>query len=277
VGICEQHAVTLAAGLATQGFIPVVAVYSTFLQRSYDQIIHDVCLQNLPVVFAVDRAGIVGEDGATHQGAFDISYLNTIPNIIVAAPKDEDELQHLLNTAISSGKPMAIRYPRGNGEGVPLQTEFLKLPLGKGELIKVGSDLSIFALGCTVHPALIAAQMLRPEGIDCAVINARFAKPLDSSLILDQARRTGRLVTIEENIITGGVGSGVLNLLSKNGFHDARVECIGLPDRFIEHGSTELFRAKYDLDSPGIVRRIKSTFPELLQRSTSNYLEQANR
>ncbi len=262
VGICEQHAVTLAAGLATQGFIPVVAIYSTFLQRGYDQIIHDVCLQKLPVIFAIDRAGIVGEDGATHQGAFDLSYLNTIPEIIVSAPKDEDELQHLLFTAVKTGRPMAVRYPRGLGNGIKLKPELELIPVGKGEILREGSDLAIIAIGSSVRPALEAADLLKLESVECTVVNARFAKPLDSELILGIAGKNNRLVTIEENALAGGFGSSVLNLLARSGMGQPKVECIGLPDRFIEHGSPELFRSKFDLDSNGIVRRIKAAFPE---------------
>jgi 1-deoxy-D-xylulose-5-phosphate synthase len=266
VGICEQHAVTMAAGLATQGFIPIVAVYSTFLQRSYDQIVHDVCLQNLPVVFAVDRAGIVGEDGATHQGAFDISYLSSIPNMVISAPKDEDELQHLLYTAIKAGQPMAIRYPRGYGEGVALKPDLQLLPIGKGEILKEGLDLAIIAIGSVVYPALNAARLLSDVGIDCAVINARFAKPLDSEMLLGQAKKTLKLVTVEENALAGGFGNAVLDWLAQAGLSQVKVECIGLPDQFIEHGSPELFRAKFDLDSAGIARRTKAAFPELLAK-----------
>ncbi len=263
VGICEQHAVTLAAGLATQGLIPIVAVYSTFLQRSYDQIVHDVCLQNLPVVFAIDRAGIVGEDGATHQGAFDISFLSTIPNMVVSAPRDEDELQHLLFTAVNSGRPFGIRYPRGCGEGVSLNPEWHLLPIGQSELLKEGTDLAILAIGSTVYPALEACRLLEKEGLDCAVINARYAKPLDSQMVLEQARRTSRLITTEENAISGGFGSGVLNVLATSKITQAKVECLGLPDQFVDHGSPALFRSKFDLDAAGIIRRAKIAFPEL--------------
>jgi 1-deoxy-D-xylulose-5-phosphate synthase len=264
VGICEQHAVTMAAGLATQGFIPIVAVYSTFLQRAYDQIVHDVCLSNLPVIFAIDRAGIVGEDGPTHQGAFDISYLNAIPNMVVSSPKDEDELQHLLYTAVKAGRPMAVRYPRGYGEGVSLNPELHLLAVGKGEILKEGADLAVLAIGSTVYPALEAAKILAADNIDCGVINARFAKPLDSELILETARKTGRIITIEENALSGGFGSAVLDLLAKFKLCQVKVECLGLPDQFVEHGSPDLFRAKFDLDPEGIVRRAKSAFPELL-------------
>jgi 1-deoxy-D-xylulose-5-phosphate synthase len=263
VGICEQHAVTMAAGLATQGYKPVVAIYSTFLQRSYDQIVHDVCLQNLPVVFAIDRAGIVGEDGATHQGAFDISFLNTIPNMAISSPKDEDELQHLLFSGIKANRPVAIRYPKGNGEGVSLRPDLELIPLGTGEVLREGRDLAILALGSTVHSAKEAAEALSPDDIECTVINARFAKPLDAEMILNIAGKTRRLVTLEENTLCGGFGSAVLGLLEQANMHYVRTECIGLPDRFIEHGKPELFRTQFDLNPAGIVRRIKTAFPEL--------------
>lgn len=262
VGICEQHAVTLAAGLATQGFIPIVAIYSTFLQRAYDQIIHDVCLQDLPVIFAIDRAGIVGDDGKTHQGAFDISYLRSIPNVVICAPKDEGEFQQALFTAISAGKPMAIRYPRGNGEGVSLKSRF-QLPIGKGEILRDGEDLAILAIGSVVYPSLAAAEQLASEGIDCAVVNARFAKPLDSELILELASKK-RLLTVEENALAGGFGSAVLELLSEAESVNVKIERLGLPDRFIEHGSQEIFRSLFKLDAEGIARHIKASFPELL-------------
>jgi 1-deoxy-D-xylulose-5-phosphate synthase len=262
VGICEQHAVTLAAGLATQGYIPVVAIYSTFLQRAYDQIIHDVCIQNLPVVFALDRAGIVGDDGKTHQGAFDISYLRSIPNMIVASPKDEDELRHLLFTAVNAGQPMAVRYPRGNGVGVSLSSDLRQLTIGKGELLRDGQDLAVLAIGQTVYPALAAAEQLAEEGVQCTVVNSRFAKPLDSELVLELANRIKRVVTVEENTLAGGFGSAVLELLG-NAKSQVRVECIGLPDQFVEHGTQELFRSMFELDAEGIARRIKRTFPEI--------------
>ncbi|HEY82748.1 MAG TPA: 1-deoxy-D-xylulose-5-phosphate synthase [Dehalococcoidia bacterium] len=267
VGICEQHAVTMAAGLATQGFIPIAAIYSTFLQRAYDQVIHDVCLQNLPVVFAIDRAGIVGDDGKTHQGSFDISYLRAIPNIIVAAPKDEDELQHLLFTAINCAQPMAVRYPRGQGQGVPLSTDWHLLPIGKGEILREGQDLAILAIGSPVYPALAAAEQLAEEGIDCAVVNARFAKPLDAELMLALAMKTRRVLTVEENAFAGGFGSAVLELLASAKLTEVRVECLGLPDIFIEHGSQKIFRAMFALDAEGISRRIKNSFPELLAQT----------
>ncbi len=264
VGICEQHAVTFAAGLATHGFIPIVAIYSTFLQRALDQIIHDVCLQNLPVIFAIDRGGIVGEDGKTHQGTFDLSYLSFIPNLVLASPKDESELQHLLNTAVRANRPFALRYPRGSGSSVPLSEVWQELPIGKGEVLRGGEDVGILAIGVTVAPALEAAQRLAEKGIECTVVNARFVKPLDSSLILDVARRTKRVVTVEENALWGGFGSAVVELLDGSHITDLRVERIGLPDEFVEHGSQGVLRAKYNLDADGIAQRVISSFPELI-------------
>jgi 1-deoxy-D-xylulose-5-phosphate synthase len=265
VGICEQHAVTFAAGLAAQGYIPIVAIYSTFLQRAFDQIIHDVCIQNLPVVFAIDRAGIVGEDGKTHQGTLDLSYLSCIPNLVVAAPRDENELGHMLYTATRVGCPMAIRYPRGSGLGVPMDEKFRELPIGKGEVIKTGSDLAIITIGCAIAPSLEAAWLLHSKGIDCAVVNARFAKPLDSELILETVSKTNGLVTVEENVLAGGFGSAVLSLLSS--IAGIRALRIGIPDEFVEHGAQEVLRANYNLNAEGIAQRILSFFPELARRS----------
>jgi 1-deoxy-D-xylulose-5-phosphate synthase len=261
VGICEEHAVTMAAGMASQGFIPVVAIYSTFLQRAFDQMIHDVCLQDLPVIFAIDRSGIVGEDGKTHQGIFDLSYLTLMPNMIVSAPKDENELQNLLFTAIHTKHPIAIRYPRGEGVGVPLDTEFKLLPNGKGELIKTGNDIALLAIGSTVQPALEAVQELAKKNIDAAVLNARFAKPLDSELILELASHVGKILTIEENTLNGGFGSAVLGLLEASSITDVIVKRLGIPDEFVEHGHPNLLRAKYKLDASGIVQQVLSLFP----------------
>ncbi len=261
VGICEQHAVTFAAGLATQGFIPIVAIYSTFLQRAFDQIIHDVCVQNLPVVFAIDRAGIVGEDGKTHQGTLDLSYLSCIPNLVVAAPSDENELAHMLYTATRYGGPIAVRYPRGTGKGVPLDEKLRELPIGKGDVINTGNDLTIIAIGSAVAPSLEAASLLKKQGIECTIVNARFAKPLDSDLILETVSRTKRLVTVEENALAGGFGSAVLSLLSS--IAGVRALRIGIPDEFVEHGPQELLRANYSLDAGGIAQRILAFFPEL--------------
>ena len=262
VGICEQHAVTFAAGMATRGLIPVVAIYSTFLQRAFDQIIHDVCLQKLPVIFAVDRGGIVGDDGKTHQGTFDISYLTMIPDLIVASPKDENELQHLLYTAVKSGKPMAVRYPRSAGLGVEMDEELHELPAGKGEVLRYGEDAAIIALGAPVASALEAAEELVLKGIDTTVINARYAKPLDAALILDVAGRIKRIVTVEENILTGGFGSSVLELLEEEGICDLQIACIGVPDEFVEHGSQAMLRSKFGLDAQGIARKVLDMFAE---------------
>jgi len=263
VGICEQHAVTFAAGLTTQGFIPIVAIYSTFLQRALDQVIHDVCLQDLPVAFAIDRGGIVGEDGETHQGTLDISYLTLIPNLIVAAPKDENELQHLLYTAVKSDHPMAIRYPRGSGLGVELDTELHPIPIGEGEILRHGEDVAILAIGAMVAPALEAAQQLASKGIESTVVNARFAKPLDSELILGLANRIKRMVTVEENALSGGFGSCVVDLLQKSGISDVQVKSIGLPDEFIKQGAQAVLRSKYGLDAKGIAQQVLTLFPNL--------------
>ena len=263
VGICEQHAVTFAAGLATQGFIPIVAIYSTFLQRAFDQIIHDVCLQELPVIFAIDRGGIVGDDGKTHQGTFDLSYLTLIPNLIVAAPKDENELQHLLYTAVTSGCPMAIRYPRGSGVGVELDTELNPIPIGKGEIVRYGEDVAILAIGATVAPALEAAQELALSGIEVTVVNARFAKPLDSELIIDVATQVKNLVTVEENALGGGFGSNVIELLQKSGLSDIQVKSLGIPDEFVEQGTPAILRSHYGLDAKGIAQQVLTLYHNL--------------
>ncbi|MBI2908714.1 MAG: 1-deoxy-D-xylulose-5-phosphate synthase [Chloroflexi bacterium] len=261
VGICEQHAVTFAAGLASQGLIPIVAIYSTFLQRAFDQIVHDVCLQNLPVVFALDRSGIVGEDGKTHQGAFDLSYLGCIPNMVVASPRDENELQHLLYTAVNANRPMAIRFPRGKGLGVPLDRTLKELPIGHGEVLREGNDAAIVAIGSTVVAAMQAAEELDRGNVQAAVINARYAKPLDSALISRAASEARRLVTVEENALSGGFGAAVLALLQEEGLNDVAVECLGLPDKFVEHGPQDFLRAKHGLDAAGIARRVVAAFP----------------
>jgi 1-deoxy-D-xylulose-5-phosphate synthase len=263
VGICEQHAVTFAAGLATQGYIPVVAIYSTFLQRSFDQIIHDVCLQDLHVVFAIDRGGIVGDDGKTHQGIFDLSYLSLIPNLIVSAPKDENELQHLLYTATRTKHPMAIRYPRSSGTGVHMDASFKLIPVGTGEVLRSGNDVAIMAVGASVPPAIEAAGQLLLKGIEATVINSRFIKPLDSEIIVDTARRIKHIVTVEENVLIGGFGSSVESLLQEAGLTDVKVKAIGIPDKYVEHGTPSILRAKYGLDSNGIVRETIAFLPEV--------------
>jgi 1-deoxy-D-xylulose-5-phosphate synthase len=262
VGICEQHAVTFAAGLATQDFIPVVAIYSTFLQRAYDQIVHDVCLQRLPVVFAIDRCGIVGDDGKTHQGTLDISYLTPIPNLVVSAPKDENELQHLLYTAVKSGLPMSVRYPRSCGLGVSMDKDMHHIPIGKAELLRPGEDVAILAIGNTVTPALTAAESLATNGIRAAVVNSRFVKPLDTELILDIAKQTKRLITVEENALIGSFGSSINNLLGQNGLNEVKTINIAIPDEFVEHGSQTILQSKYHLDARGIAEQILNLMTE---------------
>jgi len=254
VGISEQHAVTLAAGLATQGYTPVVAVYSTFLQRGFDQILHDVCLPDLPVTFALDRAGIVGDDGKTHQGLFDLSYLSLMPNMIVCAPKDENELGDMLYTAVNAVHPIAIRYPRGWGMGVRLTGELHQLPIGKAEMMKQGQDIALISIGSTVMPSLEAAEDLALRGIDATVINARFAKPLDAEPILNVGKRIKKVVTVEESILSGGFGSGVLEVLAEARASGVKVKRLGIPDEFVTHGKQELLRSLYRLDAHGIAR-----------------------
>ncbi len=251
VGIAEQHAVVFAAGLARQGFKPVCAIYSTFLQRAYDAIVHDVCLQELPVIFAIDRAGLVGNDGPTHHGCFDLSYLRHIPNLIVMAPKDADELRHMLFTAIKSGKPVAVRYPRGRCFNVE-KKHFQLLEIGKCEVVKEGAMLTIVSIGTIFWEALRASEVLEKKGIQTTLINSRFVKPLDNT-ITDHIRRTGKAIIIEENSLKGGVGSAVLELCHENNVN-ADIKLIGIPDKFIEHGSQEQLRKDCGLHYENVVR-----------------------
>lgn len=253
VGIAEQHAVTFAAGLACEGIRPVVAIYSSFFQRALDQIIHDVCIPNLPVTLAIDRGGVVGDDGPTHHGVFDISFLRFIPNITYMAPKDENELQHMLHTAITLPGPAAIRYPRGAGEDVDLDQKLTVLEPGKAELLREGNDILLLPIGNRVYPALRAAEGLEKLGIDAAVINPRFIKPLDSELICHWAERTGRVVTVEDNVLHGGFGSLVLELLSANRLFTVKTHLLGHPDHFIEHGPQKTLWKNSRLDSPAII------------------------
>lgn len=255
VGIAEQHAVTLAAGMAIKGYKPVVALYSTFLQRGYDQVLHDVCLQNLPVVFAIDRAGIVGDDGATHQGLFDITFLRSIPNITIMAPKDENELQHMLKTALELPGPCAVRYPRGAGIGSPMDEEPLALPVGKAEVLRRGSDVTLAAIGNMVPLVEEAAGELAKLGVQAAVINARFIKPLDDQCIAHYAAETGRLITVEEHVLAGGFGSSVLEMLEAKGLHNIKVNRLGIKDEFVEHGAPSIMREKYGLTVDNIVMK----------------------
>ncbi|MBI5674682.1 MAG: 1-deoxy-D-xylulose-5-phosphate synthase [Nitrospirae bacterium] len=254
VGIAEPHAVTFAAGLATQGLKPVVAIYSTFLQRSYDEIIHDVCLQNLSVVFAIDRAGIVGEDGPTHNGAFDLSYLRHIPNLIVMAPKDGNELGQMLKTVLSHDGPSAIRYPRGSVTNGQEAAEINTIPLGKAEIMREGKDILIIAIGSAVLPAVAAADMIEKMGVSACVVNARFVKPLDIDLISQLARETKIILTVEENTVSGGFGSAVMEELNKAGVDGLKIKMLGIPDRFIEQGTQSILRKKLGLDAEGIAK-----------------------
>lgn len=255
VGIAEQHAVTFSAGLACQGMKPVFAVYSTFLQRGYDQVVHDVCLQNLPVVFAIDRAGLVGADGPTHHGTFDIAYLRHIPNIVIMAPKDEAELQHMLKTAIYCDCPCAIRYPRSDGVGVPLPQELISLPIGKAEILKEGNDIVLLAVGSMVYPAIKASEILENHNIFATVINVRFVKPIDKNLILPIISRIGKVLTIEEHSVSCGFGSAVSEMIVESGLSsEIQVNFLGIPDRFIEHGDRKILLNNLGLSPEGIAK-----------------------
>ncbi len=257
VGIAEQHSVTLAAGMACEGKHPVVAIYSTFLQRAYDQLVHDVAIQNLPVLFAIDRAGLVGPDGPTHAGSFDLSYLRCIPNLVVMAPADENECRQMLYTGYRHPGPVAVRYPRGRGRGVPIQQELSALPLGKAELLREGSQVAILAFGHPVHDCLEVARR-----IDATLANMRFVKPLDEALVRSLASRHRLLVTVEENAVAGGAGSGVNELLAAAGL-SVSILNIGIPDRFIEHGAREDCLAAAGLDAEGINQQILQRLREL--------------
>ena len=258
VGIAEQHGVTFAAGLACEGMVPVCAIYSTFLQRGYDQVVHDVALQNLPVRFVLDRGGLVGDDGPTHHGVFDIGYLRMLPNMVVMAPKDENELRHMLYTQVRyEDGPSAMRYPRGSGVGVDLDAELREIPIGQAEPLREGGDVTLLALGSMVAPALEAAETLAAEGIRASVVNARFVKPLDEELIVEYANRTGHLVTLEEAQRSTGFGSAVSELIQDRGLDDVRLRSIGLPDRFIEHGKPDVLRAQAGLSQENILRTVR--------------------
>jgi len=261
VGIAEQHAVTLAAGLACEGMRPVVAIYSTFLQRGYDQIIHDVCIQNLPVFFCLDRAGIVGADGPTHQGMYDIAYLRCIPNLVIMAPKDEAELQRMVVTGVEyADGAIAMRYPRGNGQGVPLMEEgWEALPIGKAEILRSGDDVLILGYGSMVYPALQAAEILSEHGVEATVINARFVKPLDTELILPLAKRIGKVVTLEEGCLMGGFGSAVLEALADNNVL-VPVKRLGVPDILVDHAEPNESFASLGLTTPQIADQVLEAF-----------------
>jgi 1-deoxy-D-xylulose-5-phosphate synthase len=252
VGIAEQHATTFAAGLAAGGMHPVVAIYSTFLQRVFDQIAHDVCLMNLNVTFAVDRAGLVGEDGATHQGVFDLTYLRCIPNMVVMAPKDEEELRRMLKTAIEHPGPAALRYPRGGAVGVPLSSKIEAIPIGKAELLADGSDIAIVAIGNTVQASLEAAQRLKKDGFSVAVVNARFVKPLDEAMIEAMGKKCGLILTVEDNVLAGGFGSAVMELIESKGLPHMAVRRVGIPDIFVDHADQKRQRSLVGIDADGI-------------------------
>jgi 1-deoxy-D-xylulose-5-phosphate synthase len=256
IGIAEQHGVTFAAAFALGGYRPFIAIYSTFLQRAYDQVVLDVCLQSLPVVFAVDRSGIVGQDGPTHHGAFDISYFRHMPNMIVMSPKDENELRHMLYTAYLSEKPAVVRYPRGETHGVIMDETLKEIPIGTWEHLKDGMDIAIVACGNTVYPALSAAMELEGEGIYCSVINGRFVKPMDREMLLSLAREVPKILTVEENVLIGGFGSGVMEMLSEEGIA-VPVKRLGIPDAFLPHGSQGSLRKSIGIDKEGIKKSIK--------------------
>jgi 1-deoxy-D-xylulose-5-phosphate synthase len=254
VGIAEQHAVTFAAGMATEEWVPVVAIYSTFLQRAYDQIVHDVCIQNLHVVFALDRGGLVGADGPTHHGVFDFAYMRSIPNMVIMAPKDENELQHMLKTAIEHNGPITFRYPRGEGWGVKMESEIRSLEIGRAELLRPGRDIVIVGIGNTVIPAFRAAQDLSQLGIEAAVVNARFVKPLDREMLLDLLTQVPRLITVEDHVLEGGFGSAVLEFLADEGITEVKLKRLGVPDRFITHGTQDELRKMCGIDKDAITQ-----------------------
>ncbi len=256
VGICEQHAVTFATGLALEGMIPVCAIYSTFLQRAYDQLIHDVALNKAKVIFAIDRAGLVGEDGPTHHGAFDLSYLKVIPGFVIMIPKDEEELKNMLYTALNIPYPVAIRYPRGYGEGVPISEDFKEIPFGRAEVLKEGEDVVIIGAGYPVHLAMKAAQILEKEKIYPIVVNLRFLKPIDRETVKRVAKKAKKVITIEDNSIVGGVGSEIAEILLEMG-KPIKFKKIGIPDRFIEHGDLENLRKLCGLTVENIVKTVK--------------------
>ncbi|HUR83371.1 MAG TPA: 1-deoxy-D-xylulose-5-phosphate synthase [Thermoanaerobaculia bacterium] len=256
VGIAEEHAITFCGGMATQGMKPVAAIYSTFLQRAFDQVFHDVAIMDLPVVFALDRGGIAGADGPTHHGIYDMAYLRVFPNMVCMAPKDENELRHMVKTAFECGHPASLRYPRGNGVGAKLEP-MQALPIGKGEVLREGDAATIFAIGVEVHPALEAAEILAKENINVTVINARFIKPLDDELIAKYCKPYSRVITVEEGSLAGGFGSAVMERCEHLGIRDVHFHRIGIPDEYVHHGSQDVLRAQYDLHPDGIARRVR--------------------
>jgi 1-deoxy-D-xylulose-5-phosphate synthase len=272
VGIAEQHCVTFAAGLSVEGLKPVCAIYSTFLQRAFDQLVHDVCIQDLNVKFCLDRGGIAGGDGPTHHGLLDIAYLRGVPNMVVMAPKDEGEMRDMLFTMVEHVGPAAMRYPRGNGVGAPIDQPPQLVEIGKAELLRDGGEVAIVAYGSMVHPSLQAAEHLAKEGINTTVVNGRFAKPLDSALLLALARTKRLIVTVEEAYLAGGFGSAVLELLEENGLQDkVAVVRMGVPDRIVTHGDPKLLLAKYGLDADGIFSRVKEAVEVLDDRRAQHH------
>lgn len=256
VGIAEQHAVTAAAGMAAAGMKPVTAIYSTFMQRAYDSVLHDICMQKLHVTMCLDRAGLVGDDGYTHHGVFDYAYLRSIPNMTMMAPKDENELRHMLKTALDFDGPVSVRYPRGSGLGVDTTEPMHNLPIGKAEVLREGRDVCFWAIGSMVQPALEAAEQLAAQGVAAGVVNMRFAKPLDAELLLEHAKHYGKIVTLEEGVLAGGVGSAVLETLNQHELlAQCEVLCLGIPDEFVMHGDKKLLFKDLGLDTPAIVRK----------------------
>lgn len=256
VGIAEQHAVTAAAGMAAAGMKPVAAIYSTFMQRAYDSIMHDICMQKLHVTLCLDRAGLVGDDGYTHHGVFDYAYLRSIPNMTIMAPKDENELQHMLKTALDFDGPVSVRYPRGSGVGVALDTQWQDLPIGKAEVLRTGKDVCFWAIGSMVQTALDAAELLEAQGISAGVVNMRFAKPLDVELLREHAQSYGKIITLEEGVLAGGVGSAILEELNENKLlGQCEVRCFGIPDEFVMHGDKKLLFRDLGLDTPTIAAK----------------------
>jgi 1-deoxy-D-xylulose-5-phosphate synthase len=257
VGIAEEHAVTFCGGMATQGMKPIAAIYSTFLQRAFDQVFHDVAIMDLPVVFALDRAGIAGQDGPTHHGIYDMAYLRVFPNMVCMAPKDENELRHMLKTSFETGHPTSLRYPRGNAVGVTMDPEMKSLPIGKGEVMREGAAATIFAIGVEVWPAVEAAQILAKENIEVAVVNARFIKPLDDELIARFCKPYSKVITVEEGSLAGGFGSAVMERVQQLGIENVDFHRIGIPDEYVHHGAQDILRAQYDLHAEGIARRVR--------------------
>jgi 1-deoxy-D-xylulose-5-phosphate synthase len=273
VGIAEEHAVTFCGGMATQGMKPIAAIYSTFLQRAFDQVFHDVAIMDLPVVFALDRGGIAGADGPTHHGIYDMAYLRIFPNMICMAPRDENELRHMVKTAFETGHPTSLRYPRGNGVGVEMDAELKSLPVGKGEVMREGTHATIFAIGNEVWPAVQAAEILAKEDINVTVINARFIKPLDDELIVKYCQPHSRVFTVEEGSLAGGFGSAVMERCEQLGIQNVRFHCIGIPDEYVHHGGQDVLRAQYDLHPEGIAKRVREQFEVKTTGSTAAFLD----